>query len=177
MPSEDRYRLAKVADIRARDERIRRGDLAVAVADTRETEASLEAARARTAAARTALAAAVAARDALTGSTTTTRDALTGTTTTTRDALQTTRDALTGTTTTTRDALVRAEQFITRRRGELERALGEELRAEAAHDARLGSLDEARRRLARARADREIIERHFARWREARKRLADRRED
>jgi hypothetical protein len=159
VPSEDRYRLAKVADLRARDERIRRGDLAVAVGDARETEARVEAARARTAAARTALAAAIAARDELTGTTTTTRD------------------ALTGTTTTTRDALVRAEQFITRRRGELERALGEELRAEAAHDARLGSLDEARRRLARARADREIIERHFARWREARKRLADRRED
>lgn len=166
MPSEDRYRLAKVADLRARDERIRRKDLAVAVADTRETEARLEAARARTAAARTELAAAVAARDALTGTTTTTRDALT-----------TTRDALAVTTTTTRDALVRAEQFIVRRRGELERALGEELRAEAAHDARLGSLDEARRRLTRARADREVIERHFARWREDKKRLAERRED
>jgi hypothetical protein len=53
----------------------------------------------------------------------------------------------------------------------------EELRAEAAHGSRLGSLDEARARLARARADREVIERHFASWRQARAKLAERRED
>ena len=69
------------------------------------------------------------------------------------------------------------DRFIARRRAELDRAVGEELRAEAAHGTQLGSLDEARRRLVRARADREVIERHFARWREDRRKLADRRED
>lgn len=146
MAGEDRYRLAPVRDARARDERIRRGDLAVAVGDAKETQARLDAARARTTAARDQLTAALAARTALTP-------------------------------TARADQLVRAEQFIARRRGELERALGEELRAEAAHDTRLGSLDEARRRLVRAKADREVIERHFAGWRDAQRKLADRRED
>jgi hypothetical protein len=73
--------------------------------------------------------------------------------------------------------LVLADRFIARLRGEVERALGEELRAEAAHGCRLGELDEARARLARARADREVIERHFASWRQARAKLAERRED
>jgi len=104
-------------------------------------------ARTRTAAARDALAAAVASRDTLI------------------------HDA------TTPAQLVIADRFIARRRGELDRALGEELRAEAAHDTRLGSLDEARQRLVRARADREVIERHFAAWRQARAKLAERRED
>jgi len=148
MAGEDRYRLAPVRDARARDERIRRGDLAVAVGDANETAARLDAARGRTAAARDQLAAAIAARD-----------------------------ALTATATTRADQLVRAEQFIARRRAVLDRVLGEELRAEAAHDTRLGSLDEARRRLVRARADREVIERHFTAWRQAQKKLADRRED
>lgn len=146
MAREDRYRLAPVRDARARDERIRRGDLAVAVSDANETAARLDAARGRTAAARERLAAAIAARDALTA-------------------------------TTRAGNLARAELFIARRRAELDRVLGEELRAEAAHDTRLGSLDEARRRLVRARADREVIERHFTAWRQAQQKLADRRED
>lgn len=75
------------------------------------------------------------------------------------------------------DQLAAADRFIARRRAELDRAIGEELRAEAAHDSRLGSVDEARRRLVRARADSEVIERHFARWRAAQKKLADRRDD
>lgn len=147
MPGEDRYRLAPVRDARARDERIRRGDLAVAVGDARETAARLEAARARTKAARDAVTAAVASRATLLDRQTTPAQ------------------------------LALADQYIARKRGELERALGEELRAEAAHEHRLGSLDEARQRLARAKADREVIERHFARWRETRKKLAERRED
>jgi hypothetical protein len=142
-----RYRLAPVRDARARDERIRRGDLAVAVGDAKETQARLDAALTRTAAAREQLAAAIATRDTLIARP------------------------------STSDQLVRAERFIARRRAELDRALGEELRAEAAHDTRLGSLDEARRRLVRARADREVIERHFAGWRDAQRKLADRRED
>ena len=79
--------------------------------------------------------------------------------------------------TATPEQLVRADRYIARRRAELDRAIGEELRAEAAHGTQLGSLDEARHRLARARADREVIERHFASWRQARRQLADRRED
>jgi hypothetical protein len=145
--SEDRYRLAPVRDARARDEQVRRGDLAGAVGDARETAARLDAARARTATARRALEAAITARDTLVRGPVTPAQ------------------------------LVLADRFIARRRTELDRVLGEELRAEAAHDARLGSVDEARQRLARARADREVIERHFARWRHARHQLAERRED
>jgi hypothetical protein len=144
---EDRYRLAPVRDIRARDERIRRGDLAVAVGDATETQARLDAARARTKAAREAVTTAVAARTTLL------------------------------TTPTTPARLVLADELITRRRNELDRAIGEELRAEAVHDTRLGSLDEARQRLVRARAQRELIERHFANWRKTQAKLADRRED
>jgi hypothetical protein len=66
---------------------------------------------------------------------------------------------------------------VTRRRHELDAALGEELRAEAAHTAQISELDLQRRLLARARADRQVIDGHFARWREARSKLAERRQD
>jgi hypothetical protein len=72
---------------------------------------------------------------------------------------------------------VRADRFAARLRHALADAIAEELHAEAAHDARLGAIDDARRTLARARADREVIERHFARWRDDKKKLAERRED
>lgn len=147
MPADVRYRLAPVRDSRARDEQLRRGDLATAAGAARDAASRLDAARARTAAARAELARAIAARDALLASA------------------------------TTPARLVAAEQFVTRCRGELDRALGAELRAEAARDTRLGSLDEAQRTLARARADREVIERHFASWRQQQKKLAERRED
>jgi len=88
----------------------------------------------------------------------------------------TARDALTRTATTPAQLVV-ADRFIARRRAELDRVLGEELRVEAAHESRLGSLDEARQRLVRARADREVIERHFATWRQTQAKLAERRED
>jgi len=145
--SEDRYRLAPLRDARTRDERVRRGDLAVAVGDARETAARLDAARARTQAARAAVTAATAARDSLTR------------------------------THTTPAQLVLADRFIARRRAELDRVIGEELRVEAAHESRLDSLDVARQRLVRARADREVIERHFATWRQTQQKLAERRED
>lgn len=70
-----------------------------------------------------------------------------------------------------------ADRYVDRRRRDLEAALAEHVRATAAHDRRLGSVDEARLTLARARAERELIERHFARWREDRRKLAERRED
>lgn len=147
MAEEGRYRLASVRDARARAERGKREELAAAVGDARASEAELARARSRTEAARHALADAVAARAALAS----------------------------GAATPAR--LVLAERFIARRRHELDAAVGEELRAEAARDARLGSVDLARRTLARARAEREIVDRHFTRWREARRRLAERRED
>jgi hypothetical protein len=70
-----------------------------------------------------------------------------------------------------------SERFITRRRRELGAACDAELRAELAHDTRLGDIDVARGKLARARADRELIERHFARWRDDQRKLRERRDD
>ena len=136
----DRYRLAPVRDARERDEQSRRGDLAAAVGDARETQGRLDAARARTGGVRAAL---LAARQI--GHT----------------AAQ----------------LAAADRYLARLRRDLDDAIGEELRAEAAHESRLGQLDLARARLARARVDRKVIERHFERWRNANRKLADRRED
>jgi hypothetical protein len=73
--------------------------------------------------------------------------------------------------------LVLAERVVDRRRRELEHALDDERRMARAHDDTLGAVDDARDKLATARADREVIERHFARWREDKKRLAERRGD
>jgi hypothetical protein len=143
MADDPRYRLAPVRDVRARDEALRRGDLANAVGDARETETRLAAARERTERSRAAL---DAARS---------------------EALKQ----------ATSQGLVLAEQFVARRRRELAEARDAELRASAVHDEQLGAVDLARGRLARARADRELIERHFARWREAQAKLAERRRD
>lgn len=70
-----------------------------------------------------------------------------------------------------------AERYVARMRRVVEAARADELRAEAALANELGEVELARRTLARARADRELVERHFARWREAQRKLADRRED
>ncbi|HSD86819.1 MAG TPA: hypothetical protein VLB44_04865 [Kofleriaceae bacterium] len=147
MAGEDRYRLAAVRDVRARDEQARKGDLAVAVGDARQTQGRLDAARERTAAARAALLTAQQARDALLSAG------------------------------SAGSALVRAEAYIARRRRELEAATGEEVRCEAVHAGRIDEIDAARGTLTRARAERQVIERHFERWREDRKKLAERRED
>ena len=141
--AEDRYRLAPLRDVRTLAEKSRKGELASAVGDARETQAKLDAARARTQEARTAL-----------------------------DVARTTRA-----TATTGAQLARVDQFIARRRRELEQAIGEETRCEVAHAQRQGVVDAARLVLARARADREVIERHFAKWRDERKKLAERRDD
>lgn len=42
---------------------------------------------------------------------------------------------------------------------------------------RASTLDRARRALLHARRERELVERHFARWREAKRKLAERRAD
>jgi len=149
--SEDRYRLSPVRDQRARDERVRRGDLAAAVGDARETEGRVAVAAARVTAARGALADARGAWMALAA-----------------------RPAGAG---ATAAALVVAERFVDRRRAELAAAIDAHLRADAAHRGQLDQVDAARGRLALARAEREVIERHFAQWRTARKKLAERRED
>lgn len=61
------------------------------------------------------------------------------------------------------------------RRGDHRFASAEELRADAASDSRTGVVDAARA-AAYARAEREVIERHFGCWREAQRKLASRRE-
>lgn len=147
MAEEGRYRLAAVRDARAVDERGQRQHLAVAIGDARDAQLRLDAARSRTRAAREALTSAIATRDAVLA------------------------------TSATPARVAGAEQFVTRRRHELAAATGEELRLEVALDDKQSDVDVARRTLARARAERELIDRHFARWREARRKQAERRED
>ncbi|MEJ7603248.1 MAG: hypothetical protein WKG01_35500 [Kofleriaceae bacterium] len=72
---------------------------------------------------------------------------------------------------------VLAEAHARRRRHELEAVTAEHLRAAASHAGRLEAVDSARGQLARARADREIVDRHFAAWRDTQRKLAERRED
>jgi hypothetical protein len=143
----DPYRLGPLRDARGRDERVKRSDLAVAVADARETAGAVAAAVRRVAEARAAIVEGRRAYTALIAA-----------------------GAAPG-------MLALADRYTDRRRRDLDAAIGEQLRAEAVHAGRLAAIDDARGRLAVARADRELIERHFARWREARKKLAERRED
>jgi hypothetical protein len=69
------------------------------------------------------------------------------------------------------------ERYLRRLRHDLDAAVGEQLRAEARHRGQLEAVDAARGRLALARAEREVIERHFAAWRAERRKLVERRED
>ena len=143
----DPYRLAPLRDARDRTERASRGALAAAVDDARATADGMAGAAGRVAAARAAIDAAVRARSEL----------------------------LAGGASPALLAL--ADRCAARRRRELDAAIGEHLRARAAHEGRLAAVDEARGRLAVARADRELLERHFARWREQQRKLVERRED
>jgi hypothetical protein len=96
-----------------------------------------------------------------------------------RAALEAARAAHTAllATTTTSAAVAGSEQFIVRKRRDLEAALDIHARVLAGHRGQLELVDAARDRLGHARADKEVIERHFARWRTERAKLADRRED
>ncbi len=143
MSEADGYRLRPVREARSRDERTRRGELAGAAGDARDTAASLAAATTRVDEARAALEAA-------------------------RRTSGPRGSAA---------ALARTEQFLVRRRRELESAIEAQLRAEALHRGQLTIVDGARGQLAQARAQREVIERHFAHWRTERRKLAERRED
>jgi hypothetical protein len=143
----DRYRLTPLRDARGRDEVVKRGDLAAAVADARATAGDIAAAAGRVAAARAAI----------------------------DDGRRAYLDLVTAGAPLGSIAL--ADRYLQRRRRDLDAAIGEHLRAEAAHAGRLAAIDDARGRLAVARADRQVIERHFARWREARQKLVERRED
>lgn len=144
---EARYRLEPMREARTRDERARRADLAGAVGDAQRLAADLDAIAGRVAHARDAIEAARTARDA----------AISG-------------GALAA-------AIALHDGYLRRLRRDLDAARGELLRADARHRGQLDSVDDARQQLALARAQREVIERHFAAWRTERHKLAERRED
>ena len=143
MSEADRYRLRPLRDVRARDERVKQGELAGAAAGARDTEAAVSRATEVVARAQQALDDAL-ARAARAGSAA---------------------------------ELVRHERFVARLRAALALAVDAQLRADAAHRGRLEAVDVARGRLAHARAHRDVIERHFERWRAERRKMAERRED
>jgi hypothetical protein len=134
-------------EVRARDERIKRGDLAGAVGDAHTLAADVEHAASRVALARAAITDATGARE--------------------RVLAQGAASA----------TIAHLERYLCRLRHDLEAVRGELLRAEARHRGQLDAVDAARGRLTLARAEREVIERHFAAWRAERRKLAERRED
>lgn len=134
-------------DARARDERVRRVELADAVGSAQVIADDLAAIASRVERGRAAIADATARRDRLLDGGAPAR------------------------------ALAQLDRYLSRLRRELAATRDELARAEALHRGRLDEVDAARQRLARARADREVIERHFAAWRTERHKLAERRED
>jgi hypothetical protein len=74
-------------------------------------------------------------------------------------------------------AIVRGERYVARLRRDLEAAIATELRAHAEHAHGAGLVDLARARVVAARADREVVERHFATWREHQRKAAERKEE
>jgi len=142
-----RYRLAPLRDARSRDERIRRGDLAGTVHEAEAMAAELDAIARRVAACRAAITATTAGRDRLLAH---------------------------GATAAT---IAQFDRYAQRLRHDLDAARNEQLRARARHRGQLDAVDAARGKLASARAERDVIDRHFAAWRAAGRKLADRRED
>ncbi len=137
--------------VRARSERVQQADLAGAAGDAQATAGAVEEARLRVARARAALAAAAGNRAP---------------------------DGGAGIATiATIATIAHRERYLRRLRHELDATHGELARAEARHRGRLDAVEVARGRLVLARAEREIIERHFAAWRSARRKLSERRED
>jgi len=134
--------------VRASNERAQQGDLAGAVGDAQALAGAVDAARRRVERARAAIAAATGSCDG--GG---------------RAAFATIAH------------LAHRDRYLRRLRHQLDAAHGELVRAEARHRGQLEVVDVARGRLAVARAEREIIERHFAAWRAERRKLAERRED
>jgi hypothetical protein len=132
-------------EARTHDARVRRGELAAQAGDERELAAQAGAAAHRVALAAAAITAATAARDRLLG-----------------------RGAWAA-------AIALAERHVQRLRRTLDAERDALARAEARHAGQLDAVDAARARLAAARADREVIERHFAAWRARRKKRAERR--
>lgn len=144
---EARYRLAPMREARARDERVRRGDLAGAVGDAQASSDDVV---------------------EVTGRLTRARAAITQATTVRERWLTQGRAAGT---------LAHLEHHLRRLRRELDALHGELARADARHGGQLDLVDVAQARFSRARADREVIERHFTAWRAARHKLAERRDD
>lgn len=70
-----------------------------------------------------------------------------------------------------------SDRYAARRLRELDDAVAAHARARAAHAGHLQAIEGARTRLTAARADKQLIERHFERWRAARSKLMDSRED
>jgi hypothetical protein len=73
--------------------------------------------------------------------------------------------------------LALADRHIAHRRRLLDAAVAAHARARDAHAGKLAAVDASRGQLTAARADKEVIERHFARWRETQQKLAERREE
>ena len=134
-------------DARVADERARRWQLAAAVGDAQALAAGVDATSRRVSQARGAIAHALAERDRL---------------------------ASAG---TSSGQLAQLDRYLGRLRGDLAAARAAEQRASARHHGQLAEVDASRGRLGRARADREVIDRHFAAWRTERTRRAERRED
>jgi hypothetical protein len=150
MGEADGYRLRPVQKVRALDERAKQGDLAGAVGDAQKTQAKIDAANERVEAIRASIARGQAS----------------------------VRERLAGrATATTAHSIDLADRHIARLRRDLELALDELDRATAVHRGQLDVVDAARVRLGRARADKELVERHFENWRLEKRKLAERRED
>jgi hypothetical protein len=134
-------------EVRARNERERQGDLSGAVVDAQILAAHVAEITTRVEQTRAAVTAALGARD---------------------------RALAQGTKSTT---LAHFEHYVRRLRRDLEAARGALGRAEARDRGQREVVDAARDRLTLARAEREVLERHFAAWRAERRKLAERRED
>lgn len=77
----------------------------------------------------------------------------------------------------TSTAIELRERYLARLRRALDEAKTQLAHAIVAHEAKTSVVDAARVRLVRARADKEVVDRHHAKWREMQAKLAERRAD